>query len=64
MKITGIEFDAVHVNHRGDWVFVHVLTDCGYSRGGRDAFGEKLRGATVGFARPRRSRYRMRSEKN
>ena len=29
MKITGIEFDAVHVNHRGDWVFVHVLTDAG-----------------------------------
>ncbi len=29
MKITGIELDAVHVNHRGDWVFVHVLTDEG-----------------------------------
>ncbi|MBT5830899.1 MAG: mandelate racemase/muconate lactonizing enzyme family protein [Candidatus Latescibacteria bacterium] len=29
MKVTGIEFDAVHVNHRGDWVFVHVLTDEG-----------------------------------
>lgn len=29
MKITGIELDAIHVNHRGDWVFVHVLTDEG-----------------------------------
>ncbi len=29
MKIVGIELDAVHVNHRGDWVFVHVLTDAG-----------------------------------
>ncbi|MCY4353023.1 MAG: hypothetical protein OXC45_07950, partial [Gemmatimonadetes bacterium] len=29
MQITGIELDAVHVNHRGDWVFVHVLTDEG-----------------------------------
>ena len=29
MKITGIELDAVHVNHRGDWIFVHVLTDEG-----------------------------------
>ena len=27
MKITHIAFDAVHVNHRGDWVFVHVHTD-------------------------------------
>jgi galactonate dehydratase len=29
MKITGIELNAVHVNHRGDWIFVHVLTDSG-----------------------------------
>lgn len=29
MQITGIQLDAVHVNHRGDWVFVHVLTDSG-----------------------------------
>ena len=29
MKITGVALDAVHVNHRGDWVFVHVLTDEG-----------------------------------
>ncbi len=29
MKITGVELDAVHVNHRGDWIFVHVLTDEG-----------------------------------
>ena len=29
MKITGVELDAVHVNHRGDWVFIHVFTDEG-----------------------------------
>ena len=29
MKIVNITMDAVHVNHRGDWVFVHVLTDQG-----------------------------------
>lgn len=29
MKITGVELDAVHVNHRGDWVFVRVFTDEG-----------------------------------
>ena len=29
MKITGIDLDAVNVNHRVDWVFVHVLTDEG-----------------------------------
>ena len=29
MKITGHKIDAVHVNHRGDWVFIHVETDAG-----------------------------------
>ena len=29
MKITGIDLDAVHVNHRGDWIFVRVNTDEG-----------------------------------
>jgi galactonate dehydratase len=29
MKITGHRIDAVHVNHRGDWVFVTVETDEG-----------------------------------
>jgi len=29
MKITGIELTAVHVNHRGDWVFLHLDTDEG-----------------------------------
>ena len=29
MRITGVDLDAVHVNHRGDWVFVHVNTDEG-----------------------------------
>ena len=31
MKITDITLSAVHVNHRGDWVFVHVHTDEGIS---------------------------------
>ncbi len=29
MKIARIDLDAVHVNHRGDWIFVHVRTDDG-----------------------------------
>ncbi len=29
MRITHIELDAVHVNHRGEWIFVHVFTDAG-----------------------------------
>ena len=29
MKIARIDFDAVHVNHRGDWVFVHVRSNKG-----------------------------------
>ncbi len=29
MKITRLDLDAVHVNHRGDWAFVHVHTDEG-----------------------------------
>ena len=29
MKITGFDLDAIHVNHRGDWIFVHVNTDEG-----------------------------------
>ena len=31
MKITTIELTAVHVNHRGDWIFVRVNTDEGLS---------------------------------
>ena len=27
MRIIGFDLDAVHVNHRGDWIFVHVNTD-------------------------------------
>ena len=41
MKITGIELDAVHVNHRGDWVFVHVLTDAGIRGLGEMRSGNK-----------------------
>jgi len=29
MKITGHRIDAVHVNHRGDWVFITIETDGG-----------------------------------
>ena len=43
MKITSIEPVVVKVNHRGDWVFVHVKTDEGIvglgeaSHGGEDS---------------------------
>lgn len=29
MKITGHKIEAVHVNHRGDWVFITLETDAG-----------------------------------
>ena len=59
MQITSIEPIVVHVNHRGDWLFVHVHTDAGItglgeaSHGGNDAlvlaaiqhFGRQLTGA-------------------
>jgi galactonate dehydratase len=62
MKITAIEPVVVHVNHRGDWLFVHVHTDSGIvglgeaSHGGSDAlvvaalrhFDEQLRGQEAG----------------
>ena len=62
MKITSIEPVVVHVNHRGDWLFVHVHTDAGLvglgeaSHGGSDAlvvaalkhFDEQLRGQDAG----------------
>lgn len=58
MQITAIEPVVVHVNHRGDWLFVHVHTDAGItglgeaSHSGSDAFAvaalkhfdEQLRG--------------------
>ena len=42
MKITGVELDAVHVNHRGDWVFVHVSTDEGIQGLGELRAGKQL----------------------
>jgi galactonate dehydratase len=44
MRITGIQLDAVHVNHRGDWIFLQVDTDedlhgIGELRAGRDYDG-------------------------
>jgi galactonate dehydratase len=50
MKITGIELDAIHVNHRGDWVFVHVLTDEGL-RGLGELRAGKNYGAEVAAVR-------------
>ena len=44
MKITGVALDAVHVNHRGDWVFVHVLTDEGLRGLGELAAGKNYGG--------------------
>ena len=49
MKITGHRFDAVHVNHRGDWVFIIVETDAGISgigemRSGKN-YGDQLKSA-------------------
>ena len=35
MKITGLKTHSVHVNHRGDWTFLAVLTDEGMT-----GFGE------------------------
>lgn len=47
MKITGLELDAVHVNHRGDWIFVHILTDEGLKGVGEmraaKGYGDRLR---------------------
>lgn len=59
MKITHVEPIVVHVNHRGDWVFVQVHTDTGLvglgegSHSGNDAllltvleqYGARLKGA-------------------
>lgn len=63
MKITGFDIDAVHVNHRGDWVFVHVNTDAGVrgigellagkNYAGRVAAVRELEGALTGWD-PRR----------
>lgn len=41
MKITGIELNGVHVNHRGDWVFVHVFTNSGIQGLGELRAGKK-----------------------
>ena len=62
LKIIKIEPVVVHVNHRGDWLFVHVHTDAGLvglgeaSHGGSDAlvvaalahFDEQLAGHDAG----------------
>lgn len=58
MKITDFDLSAVHVNHRGDWVFVHVNTDeglrgvgelmAGRNYGGRVAALQELERALKG----------------
>ena len=50
MVITGIDIDAVHVNHRGDWLFVHVNTDEGIRGLGELRPGKAYEGA-VGAVR-------------
>jgi len=44
MKITGIELTAVHVNHRGDWVFLHIDTDEGLRGIGEVRAGREYEG--------------------
>lgn len=44
MKITRIDLDAVHVNHRGDWIFVQVRTDRGISGLGELRAGKHYEG--------------------
>ena len=44
MKIIGIDLEAVHVNHRGDWVFVLVRTDKGISGLGELRAGKNYEG--------------------
>ncbi|NKB70672.1 MAG: hypothetical protein GKR89_26680 [Candidatus Latescibacteria bacterium] len=43
MLITCIELDAVHVNHRGDWLFVRLQTDAGL-----EGLGEMKAGRNYG----------------
>ncbi len=50
MVITGIDLDVVHVNHRGDWLFVHVNTDEGIQGLGELRPGNAYEGA-VGAVR-------------
>ena len=47
MKITGVELDAVHVNHRGDWVFIHVFTDEGIQGLGELRAGKNYTGGVA-----------------
>ena len=44
MRITGIELTAVHVNHRGDWVFLHIDTDEGLRGIGEVRAGRQYEG--------------------
>ncbi len=39
MKITGLDVVRVRVNHRGDWVFVHIATDEGLTGLGEASHG-------------------------
>lgn len=39
MKITGLSVERVRVNHRGDWLFVHIATDEGITGIGEASHG-------------------------
>ena len=55
MKITHFDLDAVHVNHRGDWIFVQVNTDAGI-RGIGELRAGKAYGGRVRAVREMESR--------
>jgi galactonate dehydratase len=50
MKITGHRIDAVHVNHRGDWVFITIQTDRGITGVGEMRAGKNY-GCQIAAAR-------------
>ena len=64
MQITGIELDVVHVNHRGDWVFVHVLTDEGIQGIGEMRSGSNYAAQLAALRDLGEAGQRVRSEKD
>ena len=51
MRITGLELDAVHVNHRGDWLFVRLHTDAGIEGLGEMKAGGKYQRSVAALRR-------------
>ena len=78
MKITRVELDAVHVNHLGDWVFVHIFTNAGIQglgelRAGKNytnavaavrQLGDQLTGADPLQIEPIFSKYKSSAQNN